>query len=195
MEVFVEDLRTGNKTMYHLDLPGIYQTKNIVTVLEAIELLKQKGWDIEQQHVINALHEVKKSTGLSGRWEVIKEKPIVVLEVAHNEDGIHQMLDHLKQLRYQKLHIVFGVVKDKDINAILSLLPADAIYYFTQAHIPRALDAVQLQTQAKKAGLDGNIFEDVNEAIMNALLHASVDDLILVCGSIFLVAEVIKEGL
>lgn len=187
------DKKTNTHDDYQLDLPGIYQTKNIITVLKAVAVLKSKGWKIEQEISINALKEAKKLTGLSGRWEVIREHPTVVLEVAHNEDGIRQMLDHLNQISFEKLHIVFGVVKDKDISKMLSLLPRQAHYYFTQAHIPRALEAKQLKEQAMLAGLEGREFDNVNEAIQNALQKASSKDLILVCGSIFLVAEVEKS--
>jgi dihydrofolate synthase / folylpolyglutamate synthase len=173
-----------------LDLPGIYQAKNILSVLTAIDLLKQNGWNIEEKTIYEALKNVKKITGLHGRWEVLQTNPTIVLEVAHNEDGISQMLHHIKQLNYNKLHFVFGVVKDKEVDKVLSLLPTNAIYYFTQAHIARALDKEQLAVKAKAFGLKGEIFDDVNLALKNALSKASADDLIIVCGSIFLVAEV-----
>ena len=201
---FVEQLQTGNnflklvvrdvdqkKTMeFLLDLPGIYQAKNILSVLTAINLLKQKGWSIDEKVIHEALQKVKKLTGLHGRWEVLQTNPTIVLEVAHNEDGIWQMLQHIKQLNYNNLHFVFGVVKDKEVDKVLSLLPADAIYYFTQAHIARALDKKQLANKAKIFGLKGEVFGDVNLALENALNKTSGDDLIIVCGSIFLVAEV-----
>lgn len=174
-----------------LDLPGIYQSKNILSVLAAIELLKQNGWNIDGASTHEALQNVKKITGLHGRWEVLQSNPTVVLEVAHNEDGIVQMLRHIEQLTYNKLHIILGVIKDKEVNKILSLLPNTANYYFTQAHIPRALDKEQLASKAKAFGLEGAVFENVNLALKNALDTSSANDLIIVCGSIFLVAEVV----
>jgi dihydrofolate synthase/folylpolyglutamate synthase len=201
---FVEYLQTGNEFLklavrdigqkktieLKIDLPGIYQAKNILSVLTAIDLLKQNGWSIDEKMIYEALQNVKTLTGLHGRWEVLQTNPTIVLEVAHNEDGVSQMLQHIKQLNYNKLHFVFGVVKDKEVDQVLSLLPADAIYYFTQAHIARALDKEQLANKAKIFGLRGEVFDDVNLALKNALKKASRDDLIIVCGSIFLVAEV-----
>ena len=173
-----------------LDLPGLYQAKNIVTVLASVEVLKQKGWKTTDEIVYEALQNVKKLTGLHGRWEVLQVDPTVILEVAHNQAGMREMLRHIEQLNYNKLHIIFGMVKDKEPGKILSLLPRDATYYFSHSHIPRAMNAIYLQEQAKSFGINGSVFEDVNLALKSALNKASADDLIVVCGSIFLVAEV-----
>jgi dihydrofolate synthase/folylpolyglutamate synthase len=173
---------------YELDLPGIYQAKNILTVLQAVQLLSD--YDLNKGVIENALKKTKQLTGLHGRWEVIHQKPTVVLEVAHNREGIAQMLKHIEKLSYNKLHLIFGVVKDKDVEQVLRLLPPTASYYFTQADSPRALDAKILQDEASKFSLQGNIHADVNVALQNALNLASPDDLVIVCGSIFLVAEV-----
>lgn len=173
---------------YELDLPGIYQTKNILSVLQAVDLLRE--WKITLEQIQSALKNVKQLTGLHGRWEVIHEQPTVVLEVAHNKDGMQQMLQHLKKIDYNKLHIIIGMVKDKDVDHVLQLLPKNTSYYFTQAQIPRALDASMLQAKAAVFSLEGSYFDNVNTALQQALNYASKDDLILVCGSIFLVAEV-----
>lgn len=173
---------------YQLDLAGIYQTKNILTVLQSAELLVH--WKITRQNVQFALKNVKQLTGLHGRWEVIGEEPTVVLEVAHNKNGFEQMLLHLQKINFTQLHIIMGMVKDKDADAVLELLPKEANYYFTQAHIPRALEAHVLQSKASEFFLNGNCFNDVNTALHQALNHATKNDLIIVCGSIFLVAEV-----
>jgi dihydrofolate synthase / folylpolyglutamate synthase len=173
-----------------VDLPGIYQVKNVNTLLAAIEILKQNNWRINKETIVDALQNIKKLTGLHGRWEVIQNEPTVVLEVAHNEDGIRQMLHHIELVDFDQLHIIFGVVKDKELGKVLELLPKNASYYFTQAHIPRALPGNQLQEEAKKIGLEGRVYENVNLALGNALKKAAHDDLIIVCGSIFLVAEV-----
>jgi dihydrofolate synthase/folylpolyglutamate synthase len=178
-------------TNYQLDLPGIYQTKNILTVLQAIELLND--WNLKTEHVQPALKGIKKLTGLFGRWEVIHKDPTVVLEVAHNKDGIEQMLTHVQNISFNHLHMIIGMVKDKDVEQVLQFLPKEAIYYFTQAHIPRALDAKDLQAKASEVSLKGNYFDDVNNAIQQALNSSSKNDLIIICGSIFLVAEVDKE--
>lgn len=193
LEIQVQDRSSDIKNNFTLDLSGIYQTKNIIAVLEAVNILSEQNWNIDGESISNALQQVKSLTGLSGRWEMIKQNPNVVLEVAHNEDGIRQMLDHLKIVSFRNLHIVIGVVKDKDVSSMLSLLPKDAYYYFTNAHIPRALEAEQLQEQAKLAGLEGFIFENVNTALKEAIAKAATDDLVIVCGSIFLVAEIEKD--
>ena len=183
----------NNTVTYQLDLAGIYQTKNILTVLQAIEVLKD--WKISETHLQTALKHTKQITGLHGRWEVIHKEPTVVLEVAHKKDGIEQMLMHLQKLKYKNLHLIIGMVKDKEVDQVLQLLPKHALYYFTHAHIPRALDAKNLKEKGSHFSLEGNSFDDVNVAIQKALTNASKDDLIVVCGSIFLVAEVDKASI
>ena len=175
------------------DLPGIYQVKNVKTVLTALYVLKQVGWNIPGTAVKEALGTVKKRTGLYGRWEIIHNNPTIVLEVAHNPDGIQQMLLHLQNTSYEGLHLIIGMVKDKDISTVLELLPRNAHYYFTQAHIPRALPAEELQQKAALFSLKGAAYEDVNTALQKALEAAAKNDLLIVCGSIFLVAEVNKN--
>jgi dihydrofolate synthase/folylpolyglutamate synthase len=192
LKLSVRDIGQKKTTQLIIDLPGIYQARNILPVLTAIDLLKQNEWNIDEKSVYEGLQNVKRLTGLHGRWEVLQTNPTIVLEVAHNEDGITQMLHHIKQLRFNRLHFIFGVVKDKEVDKVLSLLPTDASYYFTQAHIARALDKEQLANKAKTFGLEGNVFDDVNLALKNALEKASPNDLIIVCGSIFLVAEVVR---
>jgi dihydrofolate synthase / folylpolyglutamate synthase len=172
------------------DLQGVYQVKNIRTVLAALSVLKQKNWKFSDEKTAFAFKHAKKLTGLQGRWEVVQQSPKIVLEVAHNKEGIEQMLKHIQHLSYRQLHIVFGMVKDKDAVSVLSLLPTYARYYFTQANIPRALPGKELQEKAGKLNLAGKRFENVNLAIQEAMLHSESEDLIIVCGSIFLVAEV-----
>jgi dihydrofolate synthase/folylpolyglutamate synthase len=172
------------------DLPGKYQAKNLKAVLVAVQLLSTMGWKLTANKVMKALLNVKKNTGLMGRWECIQASPRVILDVAHNEHGIVALLEQLASLHYTNLHIVTGMVKDKDIQAVLKLLPTSAHYYFTQSHIPRALPVNELAAQAGVIGLNGNSFEDVNIALTDAKKNANHNDLILVIGSVFLVAEV-----
>ncbi len=172
------------------DLPGKYQAKNLKSVLVATQLLSTMGWKLSANKVTSALLKIKNNTGLMGRWECIQTNPKVVLDVAHNEHGIQALLEQLASLHYNNLHIVTGMVKDKDIQAVLKLLPTDAQYYFTQSHIPRALPVHELVAQATELGLNGLSFEDVNIALNEAIKNANHNDLILVIGSIFLVAEV-----
>ena len=188
----VADKKLGQLNKYELDLPGIYQSKNIITVLQAVQLLP--SYNIDQSTIQNALKRTKQLTGLHGRWEIIRRHPTVVLEVAHNRDGMEQMLNHIEKLSYRKLHLIIGMVKDKDVEEVLQLLPVAANYYFTRANIPRALDADVLQTKASQFDLRGTTHSNVNIALQSAINTATKDDLIIVCGSIFLVAEVAGEA-
>lgn len=178
------------RNQYVLDLPGYYQTHNVLTVLTAIDQLRRLGWNIEQPAVVKGLSIAKKQTGLHGRWELVSEHPDIILDVAHNEDGMKQLLGQLELANFRELHLVIGMVKDKKIDAVLRQLPTTAHYYFTQAQIPRALPADQLAAQAELYHLRGKTFSDVNLAIQAARSHAHKDDLILVCGSVFVVGEV-----
>lgn len=185
-------LFTKNFTI-ECDLPGKYQYKNLKGVLVAVQLLSQMGWKLKASKVLTALNKVKKNTGLMGRWECIQENPRVVLDVAHNEHGIKALLEQLDTLSYQQLHIITGMVKDKDINAVLNLLPKNANYYYTQSHLPRALPSNELAAIASAIGLKGLEFENVNIALDTAKKNANPNDLIIVIGSIFLVAEVTRN--
>lgn len=175
---------------YALDLPGLYQTKNITGVLEAVEQLRQISWIISEEHIQFALANTKKINGLHGRWEVLQNNPLIIADVGHNEDGIKAINQQLQQTAYSQLHIIIGMVKDKEIDKALQLLPITANYYFTQAQIPRALPANDLQTIAASNQLSGVCFSDVNTAIDAAKKVAALNDLILICGSIFLIAEI-----
>jgi dihydrofolate synthase/folylpolyglutamate synthase len=188
--VQTENTKNNAAETFALDLPGIYQLKNVCTALSAIDELRHQGWKIKEADVKEGLQHAKQLTGLSGRWELIHQHPMVVLEVAHNKDGVAQMVKHLQNVSYRQLHIVLGMVKDKEAAPVLQQLPANATYYFTQAQIPRALQAADLQQQAFEFALKGESYPEVNIALGHALNQAGADDLIIVCGSIFLVAEV-----
>jgi dihydrofolate synthase/folylpolyglutamate synthase len=175
---------------YYLDLTGYYQTKNLVGVLEAVTHLQMKDWKISHNQVEKALQHVKKLTGLHGRWEIIQQHPMVVLDVGHNLEGIRQIVSQIELTDYKDLHIIIGMVKDKDVENVLKLLPKEATYYFTRASIPRAIPETELAEKATRVGLEGNPFANVNAALEKARLHAGKDDLILVCGSVFVVGEV-----
>ena len=172
------------------DLPGRYQYKNIRGVLQCVHLLSSMGWNLPEEIVLKAFQQIKLTTGLMGRWECLQESPKLFLDVAHNEHGMHALLDQLATLRFDHLHIITGMVKDKDVDAVLGMLPKEASFYFSNAHIPRALPAAELAEKAKKIGIHGLVFDNVNEAITAANKNAHPNDLIIVMGSIFLVAEV-----
>ena len=188
--VEVEDKGKTDHKKYYLDLPGIYQSKNVLTVLEACAVLKELNYDLHESAIQSGLQKAKKLTGLHGRWEIIHEHPTIILDVGHNEDGIKQINQQLELTTYHQLHIIIGLVKDKEVEKVLSLLPHAAHYYFTQAQIPRALPADILRTKGQTLNLNGDAFPDVNVAINAAKAKAHRDDLLLVCGSVFLVGEV-----
>jgi dihydrofolate synthase/folylpolyglutamate synthase len=189
----IVEIAEENKTdhwIFELDLPGIYQTKNLVTVLEICSVMKRRGWDLTDQAIEKGLKRTKYLTGLHGRWEIIHQSPTVVLDVAHNIDGIEQLLQQIEVTAHKELHIIFGMVNDKETDKILELFPKTANYYFTKAMIPRALDEGELSRSATAVGLSGRAFTNVNLALQHALQHANKDDLIIICGSVFLVGEV-----
>lgn len=193
LAVTVADKHNDERKTYELDLPGVYQTKNLPAVLEAAHQLQIRGWKIGEEHITQGLAHTKKTTGLHGRWEVVQHAPTVVLDVGHNADGLKLIAEQLELSTYQTLRIVIGMVKDKDIAAALALLPNYATYYFTKAQIPRAMPEAELATIAMGIGLQGHTYADVNIALNTAKQHAHKDDMILVCGSVFLVGEVYKS--
>ncbi len=177
---------------FKLDLNGMYQAKNLCTVLYAEGVLQKQGFIITETNEKIALTNVKKLTGLHGRWEVIAQNPTVIIDVAHNEDGIKQVINQLNIVNKDSstYHFVLGMVKDKDVDKVLSILPKNAHYYFSNAQIPRALPHDELKQKATAHNLIGNSFNDVNSAIANAKQQAKINDVIVVCGSVFLVGEV-----
>lgn len=189
----VTKLHSDDKHYYHLDLPGIYQTKNLVTVLEAVSVLKRGGWIIEEQQVEKALRQVKRLTGLHGRWETIREHPAIIADVAHNAAGMREVVAQLEVMTYRKLYIIMGMVKDKEIDKVLELLPKDAQYFFTRAQIERALPEAELADAGSRHGLKGHPYPDVNTAIRAALAQAGKEDTLLVCGSVFVIGEIDAE--
>lgn len=175
---------------FHLDLPGVYQKKNLLTVLEVCSQLQQQGWNLRENDIREGIRNAKKNTGLHGRWEIIHHNPLVILDVAHNEDGMRELLHQVEVMVHRQLHIIIGMAKDKEVEKVLELLPVNAQYYFTKASIPRAMPEEKLMETAGKSRLKGRPFPDVNKALEAALEHAHAGDLILVCGSVYLVGEV-----
>ncbi len=190
LTVTVADTKTDNRETYHLDLPGVYQTKNILTVLEAVKYLQSVGYAISLQQIKEALQHVKKLTGLHGRWEAIHQKPMVITDVAHNADGMKQLAEQIELATYNSLHIIIGMVKDKDVEKALSYLPKTASYYFTKPQTPRAMSEGQIAEIGSGIGLQGKTYGNVNEALQTVISSAEDDDLVLVCGSVFLIGEV-----
>lgn len=184
----------NNELYYHKlnpQLKGLYQKKNIATVLLAIELANKCGYSILKKHAKAAIQNVVDTTGLLGRWQIIQKAPLCIADTGHNEAGIKMVLKQIKQTPYQKLHFVIGMVNDKDISKILSLLPKNAVYYFCKANIPRGLDAQELANMASLFKLNGTVFKSVKLALREAKKRAGKNDLIFIGGSTFTVAEVV----
>ena len=182
----------NNKIIYknlELDLTGNYQLKNCLTVLQSVFQLRNSGFSISDKHIYKALHDVKTLTGLMGRWQIISDRPLTVCDVAHNTDGIRYVVEQIRQTPHEQLHVVFGVVDDKDCSGILKLLPKNATYYFCEAPIPRALNAGILKTIAEKFSLQGNAYASVKVALRTAHENANENDMVFVGGSTFVVAE------
>ena len=172
-------------------LKGIYQSKNIATVLQAIKLSNSLGFKITKTQAKSAIQKVVDTTGLLGRWQILQNKPLCIADTGHNEAGIKMVLQQIKQTPHQQLHFVLGMVNDKDISKILGMLPKNASYYFCKANIPRGLDASELSQLASTFKLKGNIFKTVKKAYNAAKKQAKKNDLVFVGGSTFTVAEVV----
>ena len=176
---------------YESDLKGIYQEKNKKTVCQTITELKRKGFKISESHILSGFLNVVKNTGLMGRWQVLGANPTVVCDTGHNRDGMAYVMSQIRQQSFKQLHIVFGVVNDKDLNSIADLLPKDARYYFCKPNIPRGKDAIELQQELRSKGLNGLAYKSVNAAYKSAVNTASKRDFIFIGGSTFVVAEII----
>lgn len=172
-----------------VDLLGKYQSKNVCTLLCAVDQLNKKKWAIQENELRAGVEEAAKSTGLMGRWQLLGANPKIVADTAHNEAGIREVVAQLRQTPFRQLHMVIGMVNDKDIGAVLALLPREANYYFTNASLPRALPALQLMQMAAYFDLKGSAFPTVAEAVKQAKFNAGIEDLIFIGGSTFVVAE------
>ncbi len=176
---------------YESDLKGDYQIKNRKTVLAAINALRNGGFAISEKALVEGIKNVTKNTGLHGRWEVVQEQPKVICDTGHNKEGLQYAMAQLANEQFDHLHMVFGVVNDKDVSSILPLLPKDATYYFCKPNIPRGFDANELKNVFISNGFVGASYESVKEALSAAKQHATKSDVIYVGGSTFVVAEII----
>ncbi len=190
----IVDVYKQNQLVYpnlSLDLTGGHQLKNILTVIESVLQLKEIGLTIPDGAIYSALKNVKRLTGLQGRWQTLAKKPLTICDTGHNKAGLTEVIQNIAATPHQNLHIVIGMVKDKDISGVLAILPKDAIYYFCQPNLERALTSKELSNQAKEFNLNGKTFPTVTEAFANAKLNAREGDLIFVGGSTFVVAEIL----
>ena len=172
------------------DLQGDYQRFNLPGILESVEQLRQQGWKLTKQALQLGLAHVSEYTGLKGRWQILQTQPLTIADTGHNEAGILEVVNQLKNYTYSQLWMVIGMVNDKDISKVLELLPSDATYIFCQANLPRAMDAEFLASNALEKGLSGQVIPKVTEAIEFARKNAGADDLIFIGGSTFVVAEI-----
>lgn len=174
------------------ELSGLCQLKNTNTLLSAIRQLKQAGYQIEEADVRKGFSQVCALTGLMGRWQKLEDSPALVCDTGHNVGGIFYIIEQLIHQKYEQLHIVIGMVNDKDVSGVLAMLPKDAVYYFTKASVKRALAEKELQQLAARAGLSGDTYPDVKAAVAAARKNAGTNDFIFVGGSSFIVADLLK---
>ena len=189
---------TYHTTEYPLlkgQLGGYCQVKNTQTILTAVRILQEKGYHIEKEHVYKGFAEVCLLTGLMGRWQILQEQPKMICDTGHNKAGIEYIVKQLSAQEYRQLRIVLGMVNDKDISGVLAMLPKEATYYFTKASVSRALSEEKVKELAQQAGLQGNTYPNVEEAVQAACSEAHPDDLIFVGGSTFIVADLLKNQL
>jgi len=168
---------------------GHYQQKNIRGVLAWCEQI-QSIIPLEASKIKSGIEQTRVNTGLQGRWEILGNSPKIIADTGHNKSGITEILQQIKQEKFNHLTIILGMVADKDIDSVLSLFPHDATYYFSQANNPRAISALELQKIAATKGLQGKVVHSVNEAITLAKSHSSSSDGILICGSTYLIGEI-----
>jgi len=188
-----EYMNKRSGSVYHVlsPLSGQYQLENITTVLQSVEILNDKDFKLSKENIKNGLKNVKENTGLRGRWEILGTSPLIIADVAHNEAGLEAVFEQANELTRGKMRVVYGMVKDKDIDKAIDMLPKKAHYYFSQPDLPRALAVKDLNKLATKAGLNGKPFNSIKEAYQKAVEEALPNDIILVVGSVFVVAEVL----
>jgi dihydrofolate synthase/folylpolyglutamate synthase len=172
-----------------IDLKGMYQKKNIITVFMTLAILDQKGLKIDQNSVINGLKQVVSSTGLQGRWLEVSHNPLTVCDTAHNFDGLNNVMKQILDTPHKRLHMVLGFVADKDVNLIMSILPREANYYLCEPSIPRAKKVTDLQLLFEEHKMQHAAFKHVSEAFLSAQQKAGENDFIYIGGSTFVVAD------
>lgn len=173
------------------ELSGSYQAENMATVLQATTILNERGLNIDRSAIINGIAKVVTNTHLMGRWQILDKKPFTVCDTGHNPGAFHHLVKQMKGHNHEKLRIVIGMVSDKDVDTVISMLPKDAQYYFCKPSIKRAMDEVALMEIGKRHNLNGNAYPSVREAYNAAMTEASPNDMIYIGGSTFVVAEVL----
>jgi len=188
---------TVNGLRFHSPLGGDYQRKNINTALAAIEAMRQAGYKITDEAIVDGMEQITERTGFYGRWTILRKQPLTIADTGHNEAGLTYNMEQLHRLLDRrpggKLRMVIGFVADKAIDKILPLFPKDAYFYFANAKIPRALASDKLENKAREYSLKGEVIPDVKEAYGKALRDSGSDDIIYVGGSTFIVADLIEK--
>ena len=182
-------VEVNGKVLIKCGLCGNYQLKNIATTLTAIEQLSTLNYSISESDILNGFENITEITGLQGRWQTLRSNPTTVCDTGHNVGGIQFVIEQLKAQNYKRLRIVIGMVNDKDVSAVLNLLPQDAVYYFTQANIMRALPCEELKLKSQSFGLNGHAYKSVKQAVDAAINESESDDFIFIGGSNFIVGE------
>lgn len=177
--------------IFDSDLKGAYQKHNIKTVIQSTKVLRNSGFIISQENIETGLLNVVNNTALQGRWQILGVQPKIICDTAHNKEGLAYVMQQLQSVSFDKLHIVFGVVNDKDLDSIIPLLPKNALYYFCKPVVQRGLDAELLKTTFEKNQFKGESYRSVKQALNKAKSNANKGDLIFVGGSTFVVAEII----
>lgn len=186
--------RDGRTQILDLDLEGSYQRKNILTLRTAVSLLRNHTHlNISTRALVEGIRSVAKTTGLRGRWQKLHDAPLVVCDTGHNAHGLSEVVAQIGRQRYERLFVVFGVVSDKDLEAIVPLMPTDAYYIFTRASVRRSMAAEDLAELFVREGFKGEVVATVGGAYQRALELASADDMIFIGGSTFVVADLLAE--
>ena len=184
---------TGAITEHQTDLQGNYQAKNLPGILCVVEELQKLGWKLSEDQIRAGLKSIQGLTGLRGRWEILNRSPLLVCDTGHNADGWKEIIQNINLTPHRQLHMVLGIMRDKDTSKMLPILPKHANYYFCQVNSPRALPAAELAAVAKAFNLNGLPYPTVKHAVDEAMRLASKDDLVFVGGSTFIVGDLLNQ--
>ena len=193
LHVLVSNLHSQVDFSIISDLSGSYQLKNILGVLTCFDKLRELGYNISHDQIKFGLAHVQRETGLRGRWETLANNPWIICDTGHNEDGIKTVLENLGNLKYNRLHFLFGAMRDKDLSHIMPLLPKEGLFYFVAPNMPRALPSIELNELASSFGLTGHSYQNVSAGFNAAKDEYMPGDLIFVGGSTFVVAELLTN--
>lgn len=191
---FEVEKKTSDKSYtLNFNLSGKYQEKNLVTILETVDNLRNQGFCISDENLKQGLENLIKNTGFHGRWETLSTEPLTICDTGHNKEGLSYTIEQLLSLEFKKLRFVLGFVNDKNVDEVLKLFPKNAEYYFCKAQIPRALDEKILLEKANLVSINGKSFENVSSAYHAAKKDADKNDVIFIGGSTFVVADLLQE--